>query len=182
MFSWKSPSDIHPNSSQILRLKFQSLFSWKSPSDPEWLCGEDRFKEVSILVFVEVALGPDFSETATFKPREFQSLFSWKSPSDILNWPVSTAVGCLVSILVFVEVALGQNMAKLSRKLTGRFNPCFRGSRPRTSYMAGDTQGSSSFNPCFRGSRPRTDGGLQRRPHGPEFQSLFSWKSPSDVI
>ena len=63
-----------------------------------------------------------------------------------------------VSILVFVEVALG---------------------RPE---LALDIQEHTSFNPCFRGSRPRTLRGGVCDPTSSQFQSLFSWKSPSDSM
>ena len=85
---------------------FQSLFSWKSPSDFHPIQSRASPLSVSILVFVEVALGHKRLIFLYETILEFQSLFSWKSPSD-------TGSGCsgieehLVSILVFVEVALG---------------------------------------------------------------------------
>ena len=61
---------------------------------------------VSILVFVEVALGPIIANDDPNQGFGFQSLFSWKSPSDKINFErIRRAFG--VSILVFVEVALG---------------------------------------------------------------------------
>ena len=39
-----------------------------------------------------------------------------------------------------------------------------------------------SFNPCFRGSRPRTAACEVCGDIYNEFQSLFSWKSPSDTL
>ena len=38
---------------------------------------------VSILVFVEVALGPSIATVGSIGKLMFQSLFSWKSPSDL---------------------------------------------------------------------------------------------------
>ncbi len=69
--------------------------------------GKFRFF-VSILVFVEVALGPQY----LLAPR----------------------VEVDVSILVFVEVALGPKEVDTGRRGTSGFNPCFRGSRPRTQW------------------------------------------------
>jgi len=65
----------------IFGLMFQSLFSWKSPSDNILMPGIIKHGRVSILVFVEVALGLSLSIRAGQRGR--------------------------VSILVFVEVALG---------------------------------------------------------------------------
>jgi len=62
---------------------------------------------VSILVFVEVALGLAPAHRRPGLAPEFQSLFSWKSPSD---------PGTAFTIQDLIE----------------GFNPCFRGSRPRT--------------------------------------------------
>ena len=150
-------------------------------SRPRTLSGAPIFPHrlvVSILVFVEVALGLEYekSEEANLL---FQSLFSWKSPSDagqgtctglpirvsILVF-VEVALGLpggsqrlsyrLVSILVFVEVALGRKDRVMVGKNPTGFNPCFRGSRPRTSKYLEYLCTSVSFNPCFRGSRPRT--------------------------
>ena len=85
LFLWNLPSDFLPNlSCPIFSMKFQSLFLWNLPSDPgrqvpklsriisfnPCFCGtcprtgfgfkfnKDK-KQVSILVFVELALGPD---------------------------------------------------------------------------------------------------------------------------
>ena len=115
--------------------------------------------KVSILVFVEVALGrPEtgmvLSSGMGFNPCfrgsrprtlqqgiqafglfKFQSLFSWKSPSD-RSLLCDCKWGDDVSILVFVEVALGRRLNSALRDLGMCFNPCFRGSRPRTSLCA----------------------------------------------
>ncbi len=88
---------------------FQSLFLWNSPSDVLF-CPEDRAHAiVSILVFVELALGPQLSRTV--------------SPS------------LVVSILVFVELALGQRYDAQIKDLLHSFNPCFCGTRPRTCHI-----------------------------------------------
>ena len=42
-----------------------------------------------------------------------------------------------VSILVFVEVALGLYIAEMPDSPDAGFNPCFRGSRPRTVTIKG---------------------------------------------
>ena len=61
---------------------------------------------VSILVFVELALGRKYF------------CGTWGRYN--------------VSILVFVELALGPNTVRLKVSAGSGFNPCFRGTRPRT--------------------------------------------------
>ena len=90
--------------------------------------------------------------------------------------------GSPVSILVFVEVALGHLINEIIGAAGSSFNPCFRGSRPRTIFSAPFFPTVTCFNPCFRGSRPRTPLQLLSVLGVDEFQSLFSWKSPSDVF
>ena len=107
LFSWKSPSDIKDALSKQLISLFQSLFSWKSPSDMLVAAHLKIDLTVSILVFVEVALGLYEKDCRGRYWLEFQSLFSWKSPSDKALVSYSHTIFC-VSILVFVEVALGQ--------------------------------------------------------------------------
>ena len=63
---------------------FQSLFSWNSPSDTGIGGHEASGIYVSILVFVELALGPP-TITGNDYLSEFQSLFSWNSPSDDIS-------------------------------------------------------------------------------------------------
>ncbi len=91
----------------------------------------DHFIFVSILVFVELALGP-------VRPVIFLLLSH-------------------VSILVFVELALG---------LWISWPPTYRS--------------SDSFNPCFRGTCPRTLPSIVKAVKESGFQSLFSWNLPSD--
>ena len=67
---------------------------------------KDIRDRVSILVFVELALGQRRA-------------------------PHSQAIQ-RVSILVFVELALGPNTVRLKMSAGSGFNPCFRGTRPRT--------------------------------------------------
>ncbi len=64
----------------------------------------------------------------------FQSLFSWNSLSDFAAHVVQVSAR-LVSILVFVELALGPNPLVYIQLLHYGFNPCFRGTRSRTSMM-----------------------------------------------
>ena len=113
---------------------------------------------VSILVFVEVALGLYVAQEYGFAPPGFQSLFSWKSPSDRQDLFFGLRIELDVSILVFVEVALGRWCPSSQAMRSLGFNPCFRGSRPRTRCQCRllVRRGGRCFNPCFRGSRPRT--------------------------
>jgi len=140
---------------------------------------------VSILVFVEVALGLQPILANVTASHMFQSLFSWKSPSDRTGSHISTVIR-LVSILVFVEVALGQTRLKFITPKTSWFQSLFSWKSPSDSGSARRGMSLSvSFNPCFRGSRPRTSD-LVGTPYVNTayslFQSLFSWKSPSDPV
>ncbi len=137
---------------------------------------------------------------------EFQSLFSWNLPSDISPGK-QIWIASLVSILVFVELALGRLGTGPEDNVFLSFNPCFRGTCPRTSYrpipylltsmfqslfswnLPSDSIGrskptwkNSSFNPCFRGTCPRTVGSIASHDTEVMFQSLFSWNLPSDYI
>jgi len=178
LFSWKSPSDMQGIFLDLGFSKFQSLFSWKSPSDIGHNRPKKGWTEVSILVFVEVALGrPEWGTTSLpvgcFNPcfrgsrprtfnlptwyiwlKLFQSLFSWKSPSDV---PGNRTASWL-----------------------GQFQSLFSWKSPSDANLDCNVLIEASFNPCFRGSRPRTKDGGAAHTLNTKFQSLFSWKSPSD--
>ena len=155
MFSWKSPSDAHNSSLISRKLMFQSLFSWKSPSDFNATLQDTAFFEFQSLFSWKSPSDCSHAVHGGHPDQRFQSLFSWKSPSD-------PATG-------------------IHRDRVIGFNPCFRGSRPRTMAVQplrrwgrrvsilvfvevalGLTASrrsaprTRSFNPCFRGSRPRT--------------------------
>ena len=132
LFSWNSPSDFELTGSKTPCIGvFQSLFSWNSPSDKcNWrLIGE--VYSVSILVFLELALGllellPKLEGSICFNP-----CFLGTRPRTHGERVLQPAeVG--VSILVFLELALGLSwlVAFMAKYL--RFNPCFLGTRPRT--------------------------------------------------
>jgi len=137
--------------------------------------------EVSILVFLELALGSLRAMVA----RRIEH----------------------VSILVFLELALGF-LYDLMEKLDPEcFNPCFLGTCPRIRLPNGRGCNSEwfqslfswnlpsdfivcarplsvllSFNPCFLGTCPRIVSALWQ-PHSLiRFQSLFSWNLPSDPL
>ena len=109
---------------------FQSLFSWKSPSDGRERLLSDQISRVSILVFVEVALGLSHQCNASRGFILFQSLFSWKSPSDLHR--------------------------DCGNRHPDRFQSLFSWKSPSDAKIAVIGGTYSSFNPCFRGSRPRT--------------------------
>ena len=88
LFSWKSPSDLGHLTSHSSEWMFQSLFSWKSPSDSNRHLRYHLRGLVSILVFVEVALGR-FCGCGALNCVQFQSLFSWKSPSDHITYAIT---------------------------------------------------------------------------------------------
>ena len=138
---------------QMGRAKFQSLFSWNLPSDSERFFFSYLIIFVSILVFLELALGsgPNTSEYPSFSSfnpcflgtcpriaqkwmvqelsREFQSLFSWNLPSD------AAGVWATLSPLCF--------------------NPCFLGTCPRIWAGVVIPNAEEGFNPCFLGTCPR---------------------------
>jgi len=154
---------------------------------------------------VEVALGLDSPSAAHIQHTAFQSLFSWKSPSDLLRILWKSEVGVFQSLFSWKSPSDGVCICFYADALEG-FNPCFRGSRPRTAMqsqliysctpnvsilvfvevaLGRDVFGQvaarcMSFNPCFRGSRPRTVDLSDPENIAAAFQSLFSWKSPSD--
>jgi len=159
---------------------FQSLFSWNLPSDRTQPPRSSRYLLVSILVFVELALGPNgvvplpryvMGFNPCFRgtcPRTlchvcyadsvpvFQSLFSWNLPSDINCQSVAVEIA-RVSILVFVELALGQ------AREAPALNPC------------------TKFQSLFSWNLPSDANTKILRQGEILFQSLFSWNLPSDL-
>ena len=159
---------------------FNPCFLGTCPRIPGLSDGLPCAGPVSILVFLELALGchmTDRSQVADegFNPcflgtcprilgsrmacpvlGRFQSLFSWNLPSDLHRTP------CLAD-------------------LTRSFNPCFLGTCPRirisTSLAIVERY---SFNPCFLGTCPRIPAYWNGPNDPPLFQSLFSWNLPSD--
>ena len=69
-----------------------------------------RRTRVSILVFLELALGQRAEEACNGTVYVFQSLFSWNSPSDEMSGPHPNPTFA-VSILVFLELALGHQLS-----------------------------------------------------------------------
>ncbi len=57
LFSWNLPSDLYRFGDPGGQILFQSLFSWNLPSDGMENPYRDTDTLVSILVFVELALG-----------------------------------------------------------------------------------------------------------------------------
>ena len=93
------------------------MFLWNLPSDSANLSKASATEIVSILVFVELALGPDTSPHPSLLEHQFQSLFLWNLPSDS-GWvanPDGSSTG--VSILVFVELALGPDGYVIRQKI-----------------------------------------------------------------
>ena len=84
LFSWNSLSDDQPDCDPSMSSAFQSLFSWNSLSDKVKSEEKTQTVKVSILVFVELALGL-YGGTHEGGPIVFQSLFSWNSLSDIVD-------------------------------------------------------------------------------------------------
>ena len=180
LFLWNSRPDFPGEPTVAVIPLFQSLFLWNSrpdltrPDDPR------RVPRVSILVFVELAPGPDRDRGLMRRNRGFQSLFLWNSRPDLAKtitfWRSSSAFqslflwnsrpdevrGCLsrpprpVSILVFVELAPGRFASTSRAPKRPCFNPCFCGTRARTMAADRTVAFQSGFNPCFCGTRART--------------------------
>ena len=167
---------------------------WMAP-----LRRKSREDEVSILVFVELALDVSSDEWQ----REWQHVSILVFVELALDADPRAALGQFsrVSILVFVELALDDATAaswnvsiKLFQSLFSWnlllmctrhfgpsryricFNPCFRGT---CSWWASARWPRShspvSFNPCFRGTCSWCVGVHDLIRHQPVFQSLFSW-------
>ena len=141
--------------------KFQSLFSWNLLLMSWRSCYSLGSGNVSILVFVELALDASESGFDANEISEFQSLFSWnlllmKFLLDAIQNSNSRFNPCFrgtcswwweicwyvlsrrqVSILVFVELALDDGEFDCSDMSKQGFNPCFRGTC------------SWCFNVCF---------------------------------
>jgi len=160
---------------------FQSLFFWNSPSDlPMSFVWLNR-RDVSILVFLELAFGHDSAPSA-FADCMFQSLFFWNSPSDLI-WADRAEIACEfqslffwnspsdprkhaayvpdggVSILVFLELAFGPRDAKAHSP-----DSCIVSILVFLELAFGPAQ--TRFSDVMRYM----------------FQSLFFWNSPSDPI
>ena len=139
-----------------IKTGFQSLFSWNLPSDtqgaPYRLCRA----HVSILVFLELALGPSRGKHMNKTTYSFNPCFLGTCPRTTYKI-ADISLSFLVSILVFLELALGLlgycNVDCGSRCC---FNPCFLGTCPRTFPAGLDGYKYWSFNPCFLGTCPRT--------------------------
>jgi len=164
--------------------------------------------EVSILVFLELALRLEYVISSLCKELKFQSLFSWNSLFDTTVFPGSPT-SIPVSILVFLELALRLCYEHLFVRCAMWFQSLFswnslfdRRDRSRRSCFG------RSFNPCFPGTRSSTQSQgewkhsiqevsilvflelalrLWETPAGVkiylrEFQSLFSWNSLFDHI
>ncbi len=133
------------------------MFSWNSPSD---ITQEERES------WFEFSFNPCFRGTRprTLTPfysamlsHQFQSLFSWNSPSDFGKIHAAQYPPSMFQSLFSWNSPSDKNIAWARFAMRFGFNPCFRGTRPRT--------------PAYF-TNPR--GHL-------EFQSLFSWNSPSDL-
>ena len=117
LFSWMSLwNDDRPAGDKIKLHGFQSLFSWMSLwNHPGTGHSETDISQVSILVFVDVALELSGVAEVRAGTEEFQSLFSWMS-----LWNPGRGGDRVgkeeVSILVFVDVALERGAT-----ITGRW-------------------------------------------------------------
>ena len=91
-------------------LLFQSLFSWNLPSDfALHHAGQVSISPVSILVFLELALGPFVIVSICRQTACFNPCFLGTCPRTPDTRAFGQGVGKAVSILVFLELALGRH-------------------------------------------------------------------------
>ena len=158
---------------------FQSLFSWNSPSDTGSQGRMDPMGAVSILVFVELALGRGLQYLDEFGNVMFQSLFSWNSPSDRITDPTKRAMNEFQSLFSWNSPS-DNNMQENWRSYMECFNPCFRGTRPRTQNNLVIIWQFKMFQSLFSWNSPSDIPRVPQLSRSSKFQSLFSWNSPSD--
>ena len=132
------------------------MFLWNLPSDCDSGTFFHLYQEVSILVFVELALGHKCLNRIIFTTIGFNPCFCGTCPR---TWAQAW-----------------------SMPFGPSFNPCFCGTCPRTrGSRATSPSRESSFNPCFCGTCPRTEARSTKSSKKVPFQSLFLWNLPSDV-
>ena|GEM_PF-1018554 len=107
LFSWNLPSDSFEEVNSFYKFRFQSLFSWNLPSDQPLSSILMLLLWVSILVFLELALGPTSQAMADINKLSFNPCFLGTCPRT-LPCPCQRSTRYLVSILVFLELALGR--------------------------------------------------------------------------
>ena len=86
-------------------------------------------KYVSILVFVELALGRG-REKRSLGMQGFQSLFSWNSLSDFGIDRIGRTTEMFQSLFSWNSLSDDEELSVIMPKES--FNPCFRGTRSRT--------------------------------------------------
>ena len=118
-------------SCQPMESWFQSLFLWNSPSEVGGHGAKTRKPWVSILVFVELALGAIEPVHCTLLSTCFNPCFCGTRPRSL--WSRDDPKLTRVSILVFVQLALGVEIIAVGWLHGKSFNPCFCGTRPRSS-------------------------------------------------
>ena len=110
---------------------FNPCFPGTRSSTPWDGISHGTHRTVSILVFLELALRPNFWAVVSAGVLEFQSLFSWNSLFD----------------------PIGAGIPRLAMPC---FNPCFPGTRSSTLSGSSTSISLFGFNPCFPGTRSST--------------------------
>jgi len=87
--------------------------------------------------------------------ESFQSLFSWNLPSDRTEFSAHRVVFQFQSLFSWNLPSDGRVPVFLC-SANASFNPCFRGTCPRTDWSLIIISLYCCFNPCFRGTCPRT--------------------------
>ena len=160
--------------------RFNPCFLGTCPWTVELRTRKNNCRKVSILVFLELALGPRLSSMTSPHRMSFNPCFLGTCP-----WTYNTLAvpGARKS---FNPCFLGTCpwtafLSCFTALYIQRFNPCFLGTCPWTiTFKSTPCSLAVSFNPCFLGTCPWTsniviDGNLLY-----QFQSLFSWNLPLD--
>ena len=85
----------------------------------------------------------------------FQSLFLWNSLSDYINYSVEIVTMMFQSLFLWNSLSDTAVVDSIMCPSPG-FNPCFCGTRSRTTRATGGRVDHRGFNPCFCGTRSRT--------------------------
>ncbi len=159
---------------------FQSLFFWNSRPDVYRWWPIILRRRVSILVFLELAPGLQFSDGSLAVPFCFNPCFSGTRARTRLRDEYGAISD--VSILVFLELAPGPRGVRASRSMFRRVSILvfleLAPGQPEQGRGAAAYRFQSLF---FWNSRPDSERRLPSR-SGYQFQSLFFWNSRPDSI
>ncbi len=137
--------------------------------------------DVSILVFVELALGPGTRNSGNHSTLPFQSLFSWNLPSDYSK-PGHSKPGSGFQSLFSWNLPSDANPDKAQERAITSFNPCFRGTCPRTIMYTRSCALFMIVSILVFVELALGPFSVETWISKSKFQSLFSWNLPSDPL